>query len=135
MDTGIAQAEDSMPDSLEIPHIKMPKKVLTILITASSLMLIATDAKADGETWCKAGDPDDTYVNKRYPENGKVTGSINNGTDIWVNPSKTKTDSKGRRWTAVIRNDKSGSHDYILGKFTYDCKHCAGRSCKPVEIN
>ena len=87
----------------------MPKKALTILITASSLILITIAAKAagDGETWCKAGDPHDTYVNKRYPANGKITGSINNGTDIWVNPNKTKTDSKGRRWIAVIRNDKA----------------------------
>ena len=64
----------------------------------------------------------------------KLTGSINNGTDIWVNPNKTKTDSKGRRWIAVIRNDKSGDHDYVLGKFSYNCQYCAGRECKPVEI-
>ena len=47
----------------------MPKYILAILIAASLLSLTATAAKADGETWCKVGDPNDTYANKRYPAN------------------------------------------------------------------
>ena len=73
------------------------KIILTSLITAGSLILFAADAKADGETWCKVGDPNDTYVNKRHPANGRVTGLLTNGSDIWVDPSETKTDNKERR--------------------------------------
>lgn len=73
------------------------KIILTSLITAGSLILFAADAKADGETWCRVGDPNDTYVNKRHPANGRVTGLLTNGSDIWVDPSETKTDNKERR--------------------------------------
>ena len=73
------------------------KIILTSLITAGSLILFAADAKADGETWRKVGDPNDTYVNKRHPANGRVTGLLTNGSDIWVDPSETKTDNKERR--------------------------------------
>ena len=58
------------------------KIILTSLITAGSLILFAVDAKADGETWRKVGDPNDTYVNKRHPANGRVTGLLTNGSDI-----------------------------------------------------
>ena len=113
----------------------MPKYILAILIAASLLSLTATAAKADGETWCKVGDPNDTYVNKRYPANGRITGTLNNGSDIWVAPANTKTDGKGLRWIAVIRNDKSGEYDYILARFTYNCRSCTGRGCSHVELN
>ena len=113
----------------------MTKTILTSLIVAGSLMLFTADANADGETWCKAGDPNDTYVNLRYPANGRITGSRTNGTAIWVDPSKTKTDNEGRRWTAVIRNDRSGNYDYVLARFTYNCSRCEGRSCRPIQLD
>ena len=113
----------------------MVKIIPTILITIGSLILFAANAKADGETWCKVGDPDDTYVNQRYPANGRVTGSLTNGTDIWVNPSETKTDNKGRRWAAVFRNDRSGNYDYVLARFTYNCCTGQGRSCIPIQLD
>ena len=111
------------------------KTVPTVLIAAGSLILFAADAKADGETWCKVGDPNDTYVNLRYPPNGRVTRSLTNGTDIWINPSETETDNKGRRWAAVFRNDKSGNYDYVLARFTYNCSSCVGRSCSPIRLD
>ena len=110
------------------------KIILTSLITAVSLMLFAAGAKADGETWCKVGVPNGTYVNQRYPANGRATGRLTNGTDIWVNPSETKTDKKGRRWAAVFRNDKSGNYDYVLARFTYNCCTGQGRSCIPIQL-
>ena len=111
------------------------KFILMGLITAGSLILFAADAKADGETWCKVGDTNDTYVNLRYPANGRITRSLTNGTDIWVNPSETASDNKGRRWAAVFRNDRSGNYDFVLARFTYNCNSCAGRSCRPIRLD
>ena len=70
------------------------KIILTSLITAGSLILFAADAKADGETWRKVGDPNDTYVNKRHPANGRVTGLLTNGSDIWVTQARQKLTTK-----------------------------------------
>lgn len=111
------------------------KMLISIILAANTILLSSSKVMADGETWCKVRDPDDTYVNLRYPPNGKIARSLNNGDEIWIDPNATRIDSKGRRWAAVFRNDKSGNHDYILGKFTYNCEFCGGRTCKAVEIN
>ena len=79
-----------------------------------------SSVRADGETWCKIADPNDTYVNKRFPANGRITGSFDNGMNIWVDPGGTVMDGKGRRWAAVFRNDRSGRTDFVLAWFTYD---------------
>ena len=113
----------------------MYRKILVGLIAASSLILVATAARADGETWCKIGDPNDTYVNKRYPANGRITVSFANGMTIWVDPSGTVMDGKGRRWAAVFRNDRSGRTDYVLARFTYDFNTCSRGSCSPIRLD
>lgn len=84
--------------------------------------LIQSIALADRETWCKVADPNDSYVNIRYPENEKRVRSVVNGADLWIDVNSAKTDGKGRRWAAMFRNDRSGKHDYILDEFLYDCR-------------
>ena len=115
--------------------IHMYRKIFFGLIAASSLSLLAASVRADGETWCKIADPNDTYVNKRFPANGRITGSFDNGMNIWVDPGGTVMDGKGRRWAAVFRNDRSGRTDYVLARFTYDCNTCSRGSCSPIRLD
>jgi len=73
---------------------------------------------------CKAGDPNDTYVNLRYPANGEVMRSQSNGAWIWVDPNGTVYDNQGRPWTAVInqRSRSPISREYVISKFVYACR-------------
>ena len=76
------------------------------------------------EQMCKVRDPNDTYVNLRYPANGEVMQSLPNGSWIWVDPNGTVYDKQGRPWTAAI-NQRSRSpinREYIISKFVYGCR-------------
>ena len=115
--------------------IKSSIKMIAMTCSIAIAIGITPTARASGETWCTVADPNDTYVNKRYPQNGTVTGSLPNGTDIWVAPDSTKSDNRGRRWAAAFRNDKSGEQDCILAKFLYKCCTGVGRSCVPITID
>ena len=107
------------------------------LLVLSSCVLSAPLSAQSAEQMCKVRDPNDTYVNLRYPVNGKVIGSKPNGSWIWVDPNGTVYDNQGRAWTAVI-NQRSRSpinREYVISKFVYGCRSGSPFSGWFIQLN
>ena len=94
------------------------------LLALSSFVLVAPLSAQSVEEMCKVRDPNDTYVNLRYPVNGEVIGSKPNGSWIWVDPNGTVYDNQGRPWTASIKQRSSSpiNREYVISKFVYGCR-------------
>lgn len=72
----------------------------------------------------KVAEPNDTYVNLRYPANGELMRSLNNGSWIEIDSNGTTYDQQGRPWTASIsqRTRSPIGREYVMGQFVYGCR-------------
>ena len=61
------------------------------LLALSSFVLVAPLSTHSAEQMCKVRDPNDTYVNLRYPANGEVMRSQPNGSWICLIPTELST--------------------------------------------
>jgi len=100
--------------------MKTALKLLTIL----SISLLTPLSAKSAEQMCKVGDPNDTYVNLRYPANGELMRSQPNGSWIWVDPNGTVYDNQERPWTAAIKQRSRSpiGKEYVISKFVYGCR-------------
>ena len=99
------------------------KTIIKILTFFTVTALAPLSAHAT-EQMCQVRDPNDTYVNLRYPVNGEVMRSQPNGSWIWVDPNGTVYDKQGRPWTAAIKQRSRSpiGKEYIISKFVYGCR-------------
>jgi len=99
------------------------KPIINIATALFFTLLTPLSAKS-AEQMCKVRDPNDTYVNRRYPANGALMSSLPNESWVWVDPNGSVYDKHGRPWTATI-NQRSRSPiniEYVISKFVYECR-------------
>jgi hypothetical protein len=90
-------------------------RVTTGLLTAVALLGIATGAAAQQ---CMVSDPTGTPLNMRESPNGRILGTLRNGTFVTM---RDTVDVRGRRW-AEIASNREGGTAYVLREFI---------SCRP----
>ena len=115
---------------------KLMKYSIKPLIAITLFALSPTTAKGE-DLMCKVNDPNDTYVNLRYPANGKPMRSLPNGSWIWVNPNGTEYDHNNNPWTAVInqRSKSPTGTEFVIEKFVHGCRSGSPFSNWFTELN
>ena len=93
---------------------------IKLLLMITLFSLLPTTAKGK-DLMCKVDDPNDTYVNIRYPANGRLMRSLPNGSWIWVDPDGTEYDHNNNPWTAVInqRSKSPTGTEFVIEKPDY----------------
>ena len=106
------------------------------LIAITLFALSPITAKGE-DLMCKVNDPNDTYVNLRYPANGKLMRSLPNGSWIWVDPNGTEYDHNNIPWTAVInqRSKSPTGTEFVIEKFVHGCRSGSPFSDWFIELN
>ena len=69
------------------------RKEANFLLAIVLVSLLPTTAKGEDQM-CQVQDPNDTYVNLRFPINGKILRSLPNGSWVWVDTYETEYDQK-----------------------------------------
>tara|TARA_B100001758_G_scaffold193494_1_gene170798 strand:+ start:111 stop:458 length:348 start_codon:yes stop_codon:yes gene_type:complete len=113
----------------------MRNKIKPLLLTTLVVILPST-AKGE-EQMCRIHDPNDTYVNLRYPANGELIRSLPNGSWIWVDPNGTEYDQNNSPWTAVInqRSKSPTGTEFVMEKFVFECRSGSPLSDWFTELN
>lgn len=75
------------------------------LIAATGLALTFTAGPVFAQTFCYVSDPTGTPLNIRIEPNGRIVGTIRNGTQVTI--GEEREDERGRSWV-FIRNLDSG---------------------------
>ncbi|MBE9146522.1 SH3 domain-containing protein [Planktothrix mougeotii] len=83
----------------------------TISETSDSLQLVQTPIG-----YCTVADPTGTPLNVRQKPNGKVIGSLKNGTIVALGVTDG---SEGEKWTKIIRPLEG----YVWSDYLTDCKY------------
>ena len=76
---------------------KLLVSAAVVAIATVATMLATFPVKA--ETVCKVTDPTNTPLNLRISPNGKITGTVKNGTDVYI--YEIVSDEKNQRWAKV----------------------------------
>ena len=73
---------------------------MTKLVMAAMALLVSVNlAAAEGEH-CKVTDPTGTPLNVRESPNGKITGTLANGTEVTIVESKDA--ANGKPWVKIV---------------------------------
>ena len=106
------------------------------LLIVTFFALLPSTAIAE-DLMCKVDDPNDTYVNLRYPANGELMRSLPNGSWVWVDPKGTEYDQNNKPWTAVIdqRSKSPTGKEFVIKKFVHECRPGSPFSDWFTELN
>ena len=106
------------------------------LLIITFFALLPSTATAE-DLMCKVDDPNDTYVNLRYPANGRLMRSLPNGSWIWVDPDGTEYDQNDNPWTAVInqRSKSPTGTEFVIEEFVNGCRSGSPFSDWFIELN
>ena len=109
---------------------------IKLLLMITLFSLLPTTAKGK-DLMYKVDDPNDTYVNLRYPANGRLMRSLPNGSWIWVDPDGTEYDHNNNPWTAVInqRSKSPTGTEFVIEKFVHGCRSGSPFSDWFIELN
>lgn len=80
----------------------MKKSKQLFLMAFTFVLILFSVAKA--EDVCKVTDPTGTPLNIRATPNGKVVGTLKNGTEVYV--EEDGSDDKGRAWAKISTTSK-----------------------------
>ena len=120
------QSQDMTPQTIHSTDSRAHQSRIKIALSTASLLLLTslTDTAQAKEMMCKVADPNDTYVNLRYPANGELMRSLTNGSWIEIDSNGTTYDRQGRPWTASVsqRTRSPIGREYVLSQFVYGCR-------------
>jgi hypothetical protein len=74
-------------------------KLIQIFLSVATVTIISLPLSAKAEKICQVTDPTGTPLNVRSSPNGRITNTLRNGREVYI--QKIETDEKGRLWALI----------------------------------
>jgi hypothetical protein len=84
--------------NLDEDYNKMTK-LIQIFLSVATVTIISLPLSAKAEKVCQVTDPTGTPLNVRSSPNGRITNTLRNGREVYI--QKIETDEKGRLWALI----------------------------------
>jgi uncharacterized protein YraI len=89
--------------------------VKRLMMAGTALLLAATSASAATGDRCKVTDPTGTPLNVRSGPNGKIIGTLKNGTLVSI--TEYKDDANGKQWVDVADYNTKKAIGWVFREF------------------